>query len=103
MNCLKVEHEHLSSLVACDIDVSQVPMGSYLISSFNYTNITYISTAVIKIKELDNKKFPSLKLNNVTSEAEEYSYSYKNKLYFSDNVDPNKLDTLKVEDKDKNE
>ena len=39
LNCLKVEHEHLSSLVTCDIDVSQVPMGSYLISFFIYTNI----------------------------------------------------------------
>ena len=103
LNCLKVELKHLSSLVTCDIDVSQLPMGSYLISSFNYTNISYKSTAVIKIKELDKKKVSYIKLYNVISDAEEYSYSYKNRLYFSDNVDPNKLDTLKIEDKDKNE
>ena len=51
LNCLKAKHQRLSSLVTCDIDLSQVPTGTYLISTFNYTNISYKSTAFIQIKK----------------------------------------------------
>ena len=104
LNCLKVKNQLFSSLVTCKIDLSKIPMGTYLISTFNYSNITYISTASIKIKEVDDKKISDIKLTDVKSNQIEYkSYATPFKLYFSDKVDPKKLVTLKMEDKDKNE
>ena len=104
LNCSKVENQHFSALVTCKIDLSKISMGTYLISTFNYSNITYISTASVKIKEVDDKKISDIKLTDVTSNKVEYkSYAIPFKLYFSDKVDPKKLVTLKMEDKDKNE
>ena len=104
MNCLKAEQQHHSSLVTCDIDLSEVPMGTYLISAFNYSNVTYKSTAPIKIKEIDDKKISDIKLEDMSSRFNEYSLIYNDfKLYFSGKIEPEKLVALKFEDKDKNE
>ena len=49
---------------------------------------------------MDDKKISDIKLTDVTSNKVEYkSYAIPFKLYFSDKVDPKKLVTLKMEDK----
>ena len=53
---------------------------------------------------MDDKKISDIKLTDVTSNEVEYkSYAIPFKLFFNDKVDPKKLVTLKMEDKDKNE
>ena len=102
LNCLKAKHQHLSSLVTCDIDLSQVPTGTYLISTFNYTNISYKSTAFIQIKKWDNKKISTIKLDKVGGNLKEYD-SNSIHFYFNKKVYAKNLTALKFEDKDKNE
>ena len=104
LNCLKEESRDLSVIVTCDIDLSNVPLGTYLIDKFNYTNITYISNAYFKIKEIDDKKLSDIKLDKATGDLKEYQLSSRSIHFeFSDNVEHKKINAIKVEDKDKNE
>ena len=106
LNCSKVQHQHLSSLVTCDIDIYKVPIGTYPISSFNYSNIKYMSTASIKIKEVDNKKISDIKLTNLTyKDLKEYQKDspFRMMFYFSDKIDIEKIAAIKFEDEEKNE
>ena len=104
LKCPKAERQHFSVLVTCDINLANVPLGTYLISKFNYTNITYISSALIKIKEVDDKKISDVKLVEAKEDLKEYQLN-ENSIYFNFNklIYVNKLISIKVEDKDKNE
>ena len=104
LKCLIAESHQFSVLVTCDINLSNVPLGTYVISKFNYTNITYISNAYIKIKEVDDKKISDIKLDKATGDLKEYQLTSRHiNFEFSENVDYKKLNTIKIEDKDKNE
>lgn len=104
LNCLKAESHKFSVLVTCDINLSDVPLGTYVISKFNYTNITYLSNAYIKIKEVDDKKISDIKLDKATGDLKEYQLTSRPiNFEFSETVDYKKLNTIKIEDKDKNE
>ena len=104
LNCIKAENQSLSVLVTCDIDLSQVPLGTYIISSFNYTNKSYTSTPSIKIKEIDITKISDIQIDNVYGNIKEYSLD-SGRIYFrfSQRVNFDKLVTLKIEDENKNE
>ena len=104
LNCLKAESQKFSLLVSCDINLSDVPLGTYVISKFNYTNITYLSNAYIKIKEVDDKKISDIKLDKATGNLKEFQLTSRPiNFEFSETVDYKKLNTIKIEDKDKNE
>ena len=109
LNCIKAEDQVLSVLVTCDIDLSRVPLGTYLISKFNYTNITYISNTFIKIKEIDIKKISEIKLDKIECMKQygcikEYGLDTNPvRFHFTQGVEYKKLVAIKIEDKNKNE
>ena len=96
--CFQAEYILGETLVKCELDLSEISYGTYIISSFYYQKKIYHSKAKVEILEQE-KKVSNIKLINIEeiSSIYEYRKSQSIKLSFDNGVDIEKLNFIQVE------
>ena len=100
--CFKAEYILGETLVKCELDLSEISVGTYIISSFYYQKKIYHSKAKVEILEQE-KKVSDIKLINIEEIYSIYEYRKRQsiKLSFDNGVDIEKLNFIEIESDNK--
>ena len=100
--CFKAEYVLGETLVKCELDLSEISVGTYIISSFYYQKKIYHSKAKVEVLEQE-KKVSDIKLINIEEIYSIYEYRKRQsiKLSFDNGVDIEKLNFIEIESDNK--
>ena len=94
--CFHSEKVHDETLIKCELDLSGISSGTYIINSFFYKKKMYFSRAKIEILQSD-KKISNIKLINIVdNNIYEYRKCQTLKLIFDKEVEVDKLNFIEI-------
>ena len=94
--CFHSEYVHDKTLIKCELDLSGISSGTYIISSFVYKKKMYFSRAKIEISQSE-KKISDIKLINIVANNIYEYRKYQNlQLIFDKEVEVDKLNFIEI-------
>lgn len=94
--CFHSEYVHDKTLIKCELDLSGISSGTYIISSFFYKKKMYFSRAKIEISQSE-KKISDIKLINIVANNIYEYRKYQNlQLIFDKEVEVDKLNFIEI-------